>query len=75
MKKLVACMLALVAGPALAAADVCPKPPAWGQVPDYWSPLAGGNPRGQLAARYDGRWAGAAQVPPGQAAAPQRTAA
>lgn len=63
MKKLVACLLALAAGPALVAADVCPKPPAWGQVPDYWSPLAGGNPRGQLAARYDGRWAGAAQVP------------
>ncbi len=45
-----------------AADDACVGSPEWGQAPDFWTvPPAGAI--GQLKARYDGRWAGAAQVP------------
>lgn len=63
-----AVVLASLAGARHAAAqgDVCPGSPLWGQAPDFWG--AGGTPttpqpKSQISVRYDGRWAGASQVP------------
>jgi hypothetical protein len=56
--------LAALSGNALAD-DTCPRTPQWGQPPDFWNPdpTNPANARKQLTVRYDGRWAGAAQVP------------
>lgn len=68
MKTFVAlAIVGALAGTAVAD-EACPKTSLWGQPQDFWSgdPNAsppGSTPRKQLTVRYDGRWAGAAQVP------------
>lgn len=64
-----AVVLASLAGARRASAqgDICPGSPLWGQAPDFWTADPGSPttpvPRSQLGVRYDGRWAGASQVP------------
>lgn len=55
---LLSLFIALLGAGNASAADVCPRSPQWGQVPNVWDGTVT-----QLRARYDGRWAGAAQVP------------
>jgi MYXO-CTERM domain-containing protein len=62
-------MLSLATGTALAE-DVCPRTPNWGQPPKFWEQFTDVTTTPpttralrQLEARYDGRWAGASQVP------------
>jgi hypothetical protein len=55
-------LVLLIAPVSAGAEDLCPRTPQWGQVPNFWDP-EGASEKKQLAVRYDGRWAGASQVP------------